>query len=128
MIRFAWDALDAWFEEEEEVFVHPRNPYARVDALRSSRTVRVEVDGAVLAQSSAPVLVFETGLPARTYFDRTAVDFTHLRPSDTQTACPYKGRPSEYWPIDLGGDLNRDLALCYAFPPALLSQLAGLIA
>ncbi len=65
--------MDAWFEEDEEVFVHPRNPYVRVDALRSSRTVRIEVDGTVLAESSAPVLVFETGLPTRYYFDRTAV-------------------------------------------------------
>jgi len=128
MIRFAWDALDAWFEEDEEVFVHPRNPYARVDALRSSRTVRVELDGIVLAQSSAPVLVFETGLPTRSYFDRTAVDFGHLRPSDTQTACPYKGRTSDYWSIEIGGQLYRDLAWSYAFPTLPLLPIAGLVA
>ena len=50
-VRFVWDALDSWFEEDEEVFVHPRNPYTRVDALRSTRTVRVELDGVVLAES-----------------------------------------------------------------------------
>ena len=74
MVRFDWDALDAWLEEDEQVFVHPRNPYVRVDALRSSRRVRVEKDGVLLAESSAPVMVFETGLPTRYYLDRTAVD------------------------------------------------------
>ncbi|HWI73091.1 MAG TPA: DUF427 domain-containing protein, partial [Baekduia sp.] len=71
-VRFSWDALDAWFEEDEQVFVHPRSPYSRVDALRSTRTVRIELDGLVLAESGAPVLVFETGLPTRYYLDRSA--------------------------------------------------------
>jgi uncharacterized protein (DUF427 family) len=52
--RFEWAALDRWFEEDEEVFVHPRNPYTRVDALRSTRQVRIELDGVVLAESSSP--------------------------------------------------------------------------
>ncbi len=77
-VRFEWSALDAWFEEDEEVFVHPRSPYTRVDALRSSRSVRVELDGVVLAESPAPVMVFETGLPTRYYLDRTSVNFEHL--------------------------------------------------
>src|SRR5215210_6496003 len=72
-VRFEWSALDAWFEEDEEVYVHPRNPYTRVDALRSSRHVRVELDGIVLAESPAPVMLFETGLPTRYYVERTAV-------------------------------------------------------
>jgi uncharacterized protein (DUF427 family) len=99
LVRFEWDALDAWFEEDEEVFVHPRDPYARVDALRSTRHVRVELDGVVLAESSSPVLVFETGLPTRYYLNRTEVDFTHLEASRTVTACPYKGRTTGYWSV-----------------------------
>jgi hypothetical protein len=63
--RFEWNALDAWYEEDEQVFVHPRDPYTRVDAPRSTRHVRVELDGTVLAESPSPVLVFETGLPTR---------------------------------------------------------------
>src|ERR687887_2226298 len=54
LIRIDWDAMDAWFEEDEEVFVHPRSPYARVDALRSTRGVQIELDGTVLAASSSP--------------------------------------------------------------------------
>jgi Domain of unknown function (DUF427) len=86
-IRFDWESLDAWFEEDERVFVHPRNPYVRVDALRSTRSVRVELDGAVLAESSSPILVFETGLPTRYYFNRTQVNFHHLVATDTVTEC-----------------------------------------
>jgi len=127
-IRFDWDALDAWFEEDEEVFVHPRSPYVRVDALRSSRTVRVELEGLVLAESSAPVMVFETGLPTRYYVERTAVDFTQLRSSDTQTPCPYKGRTSAYWSVEAGGEVHADLAWSYDFPTRQLLPVAGLVA
>ncbi len=127
-IRFDWEALDAWFEEDEQVFVHPRSPYVRVDALRSTRTVRVELEGVVLAESSAPVMVFETGLPTRYYLDRSSVDFAHLRGSDTVTACPYKGRTSSYWSVVIGDALHPDLAWSYDFPTRQLLPIAGLIA
>jgi uncharacterized protein (DUF427 family) len=127
-IRFDWDALDAWYEEDEQVFVHPRNPYSRVDALRSRRTVRIELDGLVLAESPSPVAVFETGLPPRWYLDPTAVDFAHLRPSDTETACPYKGRTTGYWSVQTGEALYPDLAWTYHFPTAPLLPIAGLVA
>lgn len=126
--RFEWDALDAWYEEDEQVFVHPRSPYVRVDALRSTRTVRVERDGTVLAESSSPVMVFETGLPTRYYLNRTDVDFSRLVPSDTVTACPYKGTTSGYWSARVGERLHPDLAWCYDFPSYPLTPVAGLIA
>ena len=127
-VRFDWAALDAWFEEDEEVFVHPRDPYTRVDALRSTRRVRVELDGMVLADSASPVMVFETGLPPRYYLNRTEVNFAHLVPSDTVTACPYKGRTSGYWSVRSGADVHADLAWTYDFPTRQLLPIAGLIA
>lgn len=127
-VRFDWDALDAWFEEDEQVFVHPRNPYVRVDALRSSRRVRIEKDDVLLAESDATVMVFETGLPTRYYFDRSAVDFTQLVPSDTITACPYKGRTTAYWSVLAGESTHADLAWSYDFPTAALLPIAGLVA
>jgi uncharacterized protein (DUF427 family) len=127
-IRFDFAALDAWYEEDERIFVHPRNPYARVDAVRSGRTVRVELDGLVLAESSAPIAVFETGLPTRWYVERMAVDLSHLRPSDTETACPYKGRTTGYWSVQTGESLHPDLAWTYDFPTAPLLPIAGLVA
>jgi len=127
LLRLDWDAVDSWFEEDEEVFVHPRNPYARVDAVRSTRSVRVEVEGVVLAESGSPVMVFETGLPTRYYLNRTEVDFTHLRPSDTRTACPYKGRTTGYWNVEALGRTYPDLAWSYDFPTRQLLPIAGLI-
>jgi uncharacterized protein (DUF427 family) len=117
-VRFDWDALDAWFEEDEEVFVHPRSPYTRVDALRSARTVRIELDGITLAESSSPVMVFETGLPARYYLNRTEVNFAHLQPTSTVTSCPYKGRTSGYWSVRAGETVHPDLAWPTISPPA----------
>ncbi len=127
-VRFEWSAFDAWFEEDEQVFVHPRNPYSRVDSLRSSRTVRVESHGVVLAESSSPVLCFETGLPTRYYLNRTDVDFTKLVPSDTVTACPYKGTTTGYWSALVDGRTHPDIAWTYDFPTRELLPIAGLIA
>ncbi len=129
--RFDWAALDAWFEEDEQVFVHPRNPYVRVDAVRSDRPVRVELDQVLLAESTNSVMVFETGLPTRYYVDRTQVNFEHLMPSDTQTACPYKGVTSEYWSVTSTAGVRddyRDLAWSYHFPTGALLPIAGLVA
>ncbi len=127
-VRVDWGALDAWFEEDEEVFVHPRNPYTRVDALRSDREVVVELEGLVLARSTRAVLVFETGLPTRYYFDRLDVDFTRLVPSDTVTSCPYKGTTSGYWSVDVGERVEPDLVWAYDFPTRQLLPIAGLVA
>jgi uncharacterized protein (DUF427 family) len=128
MVRFEWAALDAWFEEDEQVFVHPRDPYTRVDALRSDREVRIELDGVVLADSRSPVMVFETGVPTRYYLNRTDVRFEYLVPSGTVTACPYKGTTSAYWSVQAGGTLHEDLAWAYDFPTRQLLPIAGLVA
>ena len=127
-VRFDWAALDAWFEEDEQVFVHPRNPYVRVDALRSTRPVRVELDGVVLAESASPVMVFETGLPTRYYINPAEVRFGHLIPSSTVTSCPYKGTTSRYWSVRAGDTVQPDLAWAYDFPTRQLQPIAGLVA
>jgi uncharacterized protein (DUF427 family) len=127
-MRFDWASFDAWYEEGEQVFVHPRNPYVRVDALRSDRAVRVELDGLLLGESRSPVLVFETGLPTRYYLDRSNLDFRHLLSSSTQTECPYKGVTSNYWSVRTETGLHPDLAWSYNFPTRQLLPIAGLVA
>ena len=123
-VRFDWAAMDAWYEEDEQVFVHPRNPYTRVDCLRSTRSVRVALDGVVLADSSSPVLLFETGLPTRYYLNRTDVHFEHLEPTATVSSCPYKGTTSRYWAVRGGPEV----AWTYAFPTREAQPIAGLVA
>jgi uncharacterized protein (DUF427 family) len=127
-VRFDWAALDSWFEEDEQVFVHPRSPYVRVDALRSTRGVRIELEGRVLAESASPVMVFETGLPTRFYVARTDVRFEHLVPSSTVTECPYKGTTTDYWSVVVDETVHPDLAWSYDFPTREVSPIAGLVA
>jgi uncharacterized protein (DUF427 family) len=130
-VRFDWSAL-TWFEEDEPIYGHPRNPYVRVDALRSHRHVRVERDGVLLAETESPVLLFETGLSTRYYIDRTDVAFEHLEPSGTQTLCPYKGVTSQYWSVRVGQRVadtaHSDLAWTYDTPLTAVSPIANLVA
>jgi uncharacterized protein (DUF427 family) len=126
-VRFDWDPL-RWFEEDEPIYGHPRNPYSRVDALRSHRHIRVELDGIALADTTTPVLLFETGLPTRFYIDPTDVVFEHLEPSPTRTLCPYKGVTSGYWSVRSGDALHPDLAWTYHYPLPAVGQIAGLVA
>ena len=126
-VRFEWDALE-WFEEDEPIIGHPRNPYVRVDALRSHRHIRVELDGVVLAETHSPVLLFETGLPTRYYIDRTDVVFERMETTSTQTMCPYKGITSQYWAIRIGEAVYPDLAWTYDYPLREVAPIAGMIA
>jgi uncharacterized protein (DUF427 family) len=127
LIRFEWGAMDAWFEEDEEVFTHPRNPYTRVDILPSSRHVRVEVDGVTVAESASPRLLFETGLPVRYYLPKTHVRMDLLVPTDTATHCPYKGE-AEWWSVRANGTVREDLAWSYPTPLPESEKAAGLVA
>ena len=88
LVRLDWAAMDAWFEEDEEVFTHPRDPYTRVDILASSRHVRIEVGGATVAESTSPRLLFETGLPVRYYLPQTHVRLDLLIPTETAPRGP----------------------------------------
>ena len=126
-VRFDWKSID-WFEEDERIVGHPRNPYVRVDALRSHRHVKVELDGVVLADTTSPVLLFETGLPTRYYVDRTDVVFEHLISTDTETLCPYKGTTSGYWSVRVGDTVHDDLAWTYDYPLPPVSPITGLVA
>jgi uncharacterized protein (DUF427 family) len=125
-VRFDWDAMDGWFEEDEEVFTHPRDPYSRVDILASSRHVRIELDGATLAESSSARLLFETGLPVRFYLPKPHVRMDLLEPTSTETHCPYKGQ-AEYWSARVGDTVYEDLAWSYRSPFAESQKIAGLI-
>lgn len=126
-VRFDWNAMDAWFEEDEEIYTHPRDPYTRVDILDSSRHVRVEVDGVTVAESSHPRLLFETGLPARFYLPKTDVRLDLLEPSDTVTHCPYKGQ-AQYWSVRIGDQPHRDIVWSYRTPLPESEKIAGLVA
>jgi uncharacterized protein (DUF427 family) len=125
-VVLAWGAMDTWYEEDDEVYVHPRDPYHRVDVLHSSRHVRVEVLGETIADTRRPSLLFETGLPTRYYIPRQDVRMDMLVPSGTVTACPYKGRAA-YYGVRVGGRLARDLVWTYQFPIPECSKIENLL-
>jgi uncharacterized protein (DUF427 family) len=123
-VRIEWNAVDAWFEEDEQVFTHPRDPYTRIDVLPSSRHVRVEHAGVTLAETHKPTLLFETGLPTRYYLPMTHVRMDLLMPSDTLSHCPYKG-DAEYWSLRSGA--MGDIAWSYRTPLPESQKVAGLV-
>jgi uncharacterized protein (DUF427 family) len=108
-------SFDEWFEEDERIVGHPRDPFKRIDVRSSSRHVRVEFDGQVLAESSRPLLLFETGLPTRYYLPRDDVRMDLLRPTSTRTYCAYKGQAT-YWSVDLGDRTLEDVVWTYEAP------------
>jgi uncharacterized protein (DUF427 family) len=114
-VAFDWNSMDGWFEEDDEVFVHPRDPYKRIDVLRSSRHVRVVVGGETVADTGRPSLLFETHLPTRYYIPRMDVRMDLLTPSDTHSRCPYKGVAS-YWSVNASGQTYPDIVWTYPVP------------
>jgi uncharacterized protein (DUF427 family) len=126
-IALKWREMDAWFEEDEEVYVHPRDPYTRIDVIQSSRHVRVVIAGETVAETDRPVLLFETGLPTRYYIPKVDVRLDLLRPSDTHTECPYKGVAS-YYSVKIGDGVAKDIAWYYPFPHAEVGKIQNLIA
>jgi uncharacterized protein (DUF427 family) len=117
-------AFERWYEEEEPIVGHPRDPFHRIDIRQGSRRVRIELDGTLLAESSEPTLLFETHLPLRFYLPRR--DLVHEpAPSATRTVCAYKGEAS-HWSFDLPG--GAEVAWSYEEPLADAAQIKGLVA
>jgi uncharacterized protein (DUF427 family) len=124
LIAFYFDRMDRWMEEAEEIGVHPRDPYHRVDVIASDRHVRVLLDGQLLADTRQAVALFETGLPARWYLPEEDV-MAEFEPSDTLTHCPYKGQAS-YRSVRLAdGRLEKDLVWYYEKPLPEVGRIAG---
>ncbi|MEE8075534.1 MAG: DUF427 domain-containing protein [Candidatus Binatia bacterium] len=125
-MAFVWKMMDSWYEEKEEILVHPRDPYKRVDVLQSSRHVRVVVAGETVAESHRPRLLFETGHPTRYYLPREDVRTDLLEPSSTTSRCPYKGLAS-YWSVKVGGKIFKDFVWSYPDPISECPKVKGLV-
>ena len=135
-VKIEFKSLDAWFEEDVQIYYHPKDPYHRVDVLPTSRHVRVELDGVVLADTKATggvVSLWETGFPARWYIPRTSVNWQALKPSNTVTGCPYKGQASYYDAVlsEKGGGKEEkrvaDVAWWYRNPTPECTHITGLL-
>lgn len=120
---FYWDQMDAWYEEDERVFAHARDPYKRVDVLPSSRHVRVVLGGVTIADTRRPQLLLETGLPIRYYIPEQDVRMELLETTETTTRCPYKGKAS-YWSARIGERVFKDIVWSYHEPLPACSPIA----
>ncbi len=126
-IAFEWRKIDAWYEEDDEVFVHPRDPYHRVDVLDSSRHVKVVIGGQVVAETRRPRLLFETGLRTRYYIPKVDVRMDLLEPTATVSQCPYKGNAT-YWSARIGDQVFPDIVWSYPFPIPECTKIQNLLA
>ena len=125
LVTFSWSDGLTWFEEDEPLQAHARDPHKRVDVVPSSREVRVEVDGELLAESRRPLLLFETSLPTRYYLPPEDVR-VELVPTATTSVCPYKG-VAGWWSARVGDRLIEDIAWSYPSPIPENPRIAGLV-
>ena len=121
---FYWDAMDTWYEEAEQIFAHPRDPYHRVDVMESTRRVRVVINGETVAETSEPRLLFETHHPTRFYIPPQDVHLEFFSATDKHTRCPYKGQAS-YWTAKVGDVEMPDIVWSYPNPIIECPRIAG---
>jgi uncharacterized protein (DUF427 family) len=126
-VAFYWDRVDGWYEEDEEIFVHPRDPYKRVDVLASSRHVQVILGGETIADTRRAHFLFETRLPTRYYIPPEDVRMDLLLPSEKLSRCPYKGR-ARYYSARIGDRLYPEIVWSYPEPIAECPKIKGLLA
>jgi uncharacterized protein (DUF427 family) len=123
-LAFYWNKVDRWFEEDEEIFGHPRDPFHRVDVVPSAREVRVVFAGETVARTRRALFLFETGLPARYYIPPEDVRMDRMTPTATASVCPYKGRAS-YWSLRAGERTAADAAWAYMDPLPECPRIRG---
>jgi len=126
MVALDWKSMDKWFEEDEEVSIHARDPYTRIDILPSSRTVRIEIDGETVAESKRPRILHESGLPPRYYLPKADVRLDLMTPTSTSSGCPYKGT-ARYWTVTAGGGEHEDIVWGYDAPLPESAGIAGYV-
>ncbi len=126
-LAFYWNRMESWWEEDDEVFVHPRDPYKRVDVLNSARAVRVTIGGVTVAETTRARFLFETRLPTRYYIPPEDVRMDLLVASEKVTACPYKGT-ARYYSVKIGEQLFPDIVWSYPDPIAECPKIKGYLA
>lgn len=114
-MAFYWGRVDRWYEEDDEIFVHARDPYKRIDVVDSSRPVTVILGGETVAESTRTRFLYETGFPTRYYIPRQDVRADLLERSEKTSGCPYKGN-AVYWSARVGGELFEDVVWSYPEP------------
>lgn len=127
LISFKWNSMDNWYEEDEEIFLHPRDPYHRVDTIPSSRHVRIEINGVTIAESNKSVFLFETGLPIRYYLPQEDIKMNLLKSTLNSSYCPYKGW-ANYWSVSVDNEEFQNVIWGYQDPISEIPKIKGHLA
>jgi uncharacterized protein (DUF427 family) len=125
-VAFDWDKMDAWFEEKDQVFVHPRDPFLRIDTTHASQHVKVIVNGETVAESDDAVILLEPGQPIRYYLPIGDTRVELLRPSQRTSRCPYKGL-ANYYSMQVKGQAYDDIVWSYRAPTLESEPIAGMV-
>ena len=125
-VAFYWNKVDAWYEEDTQVFVGPKDPYTRVDCIESSRSVSVVINGVTIAQTDRPIMLVETGLPHRYYIPSKDVRMDLLQPSERVVGSAYKGE-ARYFHAQAGDGLIENVAWTYRYPTSEAARIAGYV-
>ncbi|OQO13102.1 hypothetical protein B0A48_02566 [Cryoendolithus antarcticus] len=127
LVKITFNAVDQWFEEATPIYIHPKDPFKRIDILQSTRPMKISIHGVTVAETSSSMHLYETGLPCRYYFPLTNVKAGVLVKSDLKTGCPYKGE-AEYYSVDLGeGRVAKDVVWYYTRPTLECAKIEGLV-
>ena len=114
-VAFYWHRMDSWWEEDEEIFKHARDPKKRVDVMLSHRPVKVVLGGEIVAETTDARFVFETNHPVRYYIPAEDVRMDLFSATETRSQCPYKGI-ARYFGATIGGETYEDIAWSYDQP------------
>ncbi|KAL8994123.1 MAG: hypothetical protein Q9169_005819 [Polycauliona sp. 2 TL-2023] len=125
LTRFEFSEMDAWFEEDQPIYQHPKDPFKRIDILPSTRKITVKVDDIVVAESTMNMFLFETLLRTRYYMPKTAINMQYIRPSLKTTVCPYKG-VAEYYNLIVNGNEIKDAVWWYRHPTRESALIEGM--
>jgi uncharacterized protein (DUF427 family) len=124
LVAFYWDKVDAWFEEDEQVFIGPKDPYTRVDSRETSRHVEVTINGELIADTTKAVMLLETGQPHRYYIPKSDIRMELLRATDRVMKSPYKGAAT-YYDVEAGGTTAELVAWCYEDATEESAKISG---
>ena len=126
LVAFYWDKVDGWYEEDEEVFIGPKDPYTRVDMRDSARQVKVVVHGETVAETNAAVMLLETGQPHRYYIPKADVRMDLLKSSERTMKSTYKGI-ADYYDVVAAEETVELAAWCYEKPFDESGRIAGYV-
>ncbi|MCL2419307.1 MAG: DUF427 domain-containing protein [Conexibacteraceae bacterium] len=121
-VALAWRAMDGFYEEDDRILGHAADPYHRIDVRRTSRHIVVRAGDRIVADSTGPLVLYESGFAPRWYVPRDDVAAGALAPNEQQTFCPYKGIASYY---DV--DAVRNAAWSYRAPLEDMATIGDLV-